>query len=98
MDFTDLLSELKNPTMTSNNMKVLKDPGRARREQDYINALRLKLDGMTKPVSALEKTMSRTQLYSAGSPLSCTSRSTNNNRTNHVTISTICIEQPTLDT
>lgn len=50
-------------------MKVLNDPERARREQDYLNALRLKLDGMTKPVSALEKTMSRSQLYSAGNPL-----------------------------
>lgn len=34
-----------------------------------MDALGLKLDGMTKPVSALEKTMSRSQLYSAGNPL-----------------------------
>ena len=49
--------------------KVLNNPEREQREQDYMDALRLKLDGMTKPVSALEKTMSRSQLYSAGSPL-----------------------------
>lgn len=49
--------------------KVLNDPERKRYEQDYMDALGLKLDGMTKPVSALEKTMSRSQLYSAGNPL-----------------------------
>lgn len=49
--------------------KVLNNPERKRQEQDYMDALGLKLNRMTKPVSALEKTMSRSQLYSAGSPL-----------------------------
>lgn len=34
-----------------------------------MRALGLKLDGMTKPVSALEKTMSRSQLYAVGNPV-----------------------------
>lgn len=49
--------------------KVLNNPERKQREQDYMDALRLKLDGMTKQVSALEKTMSRSQLYATGNPL-----------------------------
>ena len=50
-------------------IKVLKEPERKRYGQDYIRALDLKLEGMTKPISALEKTMSRSQLYAVGNPV-----------------------------
>lgn len=49
--------------------KVLNNPERKHQEHDYMRALGLKLDGMTKPVSALEKTMSRSQLYAVGNPV-----------------------------